>query len=130
LNIKEIRNFGNRTKISLVLVSVLILSIALVSTTSISSLNRLPVAQDMNLTTPVDSTKTFVLNATADEGSNIFNFTILTSPAKGIISSFDSFSGAVTYTPSVAGGDSFAFKAVDKNGTESNIGIVTIRNIK
>ena len=116
------------------MVLALILSLALVSTTSIlyatSSLNRPLVAQDMNLTTSVDSTKTFILNATADEDSNISNFTILTSPAKGVISSFDPSSGIVTYTPSKVGGDSFAFNVLDKNGTESNIGIVTIRNIK
>ncbi|TAK93165.1 MAG: tandem-95 repeat protein, partial [Verrucomicrobia bacterium] len=60
--------------------------------------NDAPFANDQTVTTPEDSATNLLLAATDVDSTN-FIFAILTAPTNGVISGFDTNSGAFTYTP-------------------------------
>jgi hypothetical protein len=73
-----------------------------------------PVAHNDILHATEDFAKNSTLHASQDNG-NPLNYTIVTTPTKGIVNITDSTSGAYTYQPDTneTGQDHFTFKAID-----------------
>lgn len=87
--------------------------------------NTPPLANDSSLTTDEDTPASGSVSGTDADG-DVLLYAILTGPLHGLLSSFDTGTGAFTYTPSANynGPDSFTFSAFD--GAEDDEGEVTI----
>ena len=89
--------------------------------------NGQPQAFDQNLTTRENSPINFTLKGN-DTVQIPIRFSVKDSPQDGNLTSFNSKTGEVTYTPNAGfiGNDSFGFLVADNNNKMSNIGSVYI----
>ncbi|HEX7032265.1 MAG TPA: Ig-like domain-containing protein, partial [Nitrososphaera sp.] len=93
---------------------------------TVNGTNDAPVADGQSVTTDEDEDVTFTLTG-SDVESSALTFGIVTDPAEGTLSGFNSTTGEVTYTPNANfnGADSFTF--VVNDGTDnSTAAIVSI----
>jgi hypothetical protein len=76
--------------------------------------NAAPVAIDSNLSTPEDTALPITLTGSDLEGSPL-TFILVSGPANGLLSGFNTNTGALTYTPSTNfnGADSLTFRVSD-----------------
>lgn len=91
-------------------------------------INTAPIAEDLFVATEESTTTSSIMIATdSDMPADTLTYATTTSPTNGIISGFDSLTGAFTYTPNLNynGADSFKFKANDGTA-DSNEGTVFI----
>lgn len=97
---------------------------------SVVSNNHPPIAQNINITVPYTIPASLGLKGIDQDGDKL-NFTIVTKPVNGNITSFDPSTGAVTWKPRdylySGGGDSFSFIVTDTKGAVSNVAVVSIR---
>jgi hypothetical protein len=100
-------------------------------------INTPPIAYDMLITSDKHDVVGFVLNASDPDINDNINFSIVANPARGGISSFDSNSGGVVYSPDVyiVGSteeerDSFIFRVTDSKGSISKPAVVTLKFLK
>jgi hypothetical protein len=96
------------------------------SVINIPFVNNPPVAQNQNVITNQDIQVNIQLVAT-DADEDVLTYSIVSNPANGILSSFNSATGQITYTPDsgFSGSDSFTFKANDGK-EDSNLATVSI----
>ena len=87
---------------------------------TINSVNDAPIATNGTLTTNEDTAVSGTL-AGSDVDGTIVSFAIVANPSHGVISGFNSNTGAYTYTPNANyyGVDSFTFKVSDNNQANS-----------
>ena len=92
--------------------------------------NNSPEAFDQSVSVDQDGQVEITLLAT-DEDNDPLQFDITADPLQGSLTGFDKEKGTVTYVPQngYSGNDKFSFKAVDDNGSESNIAEVDV-NVK
>ncbi|HEX7033946.1 MAG TPA: Ig-like domain-containing protein, partial [Nitrososphaera sp.] len=86
---------------------------------TVNGTNDAPVADGQSVTTDEDEDVTFTLTG-SDVESSALTFSIVTDPAEGTLSGFNSTTGEVTYTPDANfnGADSFTF--VVNDGTDNS----------
>ncbi len=87
-----------------------------------------PVATDQSINTTKNNAVSDTLAATdTDMPANALTYSVTIDPQNGILSTFDSATGAFTYTPNTDffGSDSFAFKAND-GAVDSNTAVVSV----
>ena len=84
------------------------------SLTIIAATNIPPLADNLSVSTPDGTAKSITLTG-SDGNNDPLTFTIVTQPTRGVISSFNTNSGLLTYTPNsgYAGADSFTFVVRD-----------------
>ncbi|MBK8522075.1 MAG: hypothetical protein IPL54_14810 [Chitinophagaceae bacterium] len=87
------------------------------STVNINQINLPPTSSDLSLVTQEDIAVSGTLTGTDPEGSAV-SFNVVTSPAKGTLTSFNGTTGNFTYTPTLTkfGADFFTFRAQDAQG--------------
>ncbi len=93
---------------------------------TITPVNDAPVATNNSLSTNEDTAVSGTLPATDADGDPL-NFSIVSFPTHGILSSFNPTTGDFTYTPNLNynGPDSFSFKAND-SALDSNVATIAI----
>jgi hypothetical protein len=81
---------------------------------TVTPVNDAPIANDQNVVTPEDTATNIVLTATDVDSTNL-TFAILDGPTNGIITSLNTNTGALLYTPvtNYNGLDGFTFTAFD-----------------
>ena len=100
------------------------------TTTDISvndSANQAPTALDQS--TSVDKNNQLNITLVGDDADNDpIQFAIVSDPSDASLDNFDMIKGTITYIPQTdyVGNDSFAFKATDDKGIESNIATVNV----
>ncbi len=83
--------------------------------------NRAPVSSSQNLSTDEDYSLTISLTASDPDGDKISSYSITSQPSNGQITSLNSNTGDVTYSPNsnFNGSDSFTYTATDGQATSS-----------
>ncbi|MFQ3626744.1 MAG: Ig-like domain-containing protein [Cyanobacteriota bacterium] len=99
-------------------------------TVAIAPVNDAPVATDSSLTTTRNQPQSGTV-AAADVDGDTLTYSVVTGPANGTLTSFDTTTGAFTYLPNPGhvGPDSFSFRANDGSGAPnalSNVATVSI----
>jgi hypothetical protein len=96
----------------------------------LTTINRLPVANDQSVTTNQNTPVQITLTATDPDGDPItYSIETHPDPSRGALNPpLNPITGIVTYVPvpSYFGPDSFTFKATDSKGADSNIATVSI----
>src|SRR5205085_1070291 len=100
-------------------------NVATVSLT-VTPVNDAPVANDASVSTAEDTVLAGSVAGT-DVDADALTYSVVSGPVHGTLTSFDSATGAYTYTPAANynGGDSFTFKANDGK-VDSNIATVSL----
>ena len=88
--------------------------------------NDAPTAENVAITVSEDSTANGLLQAQDPDGDNL-TYAVVANPARGTLSTFNTTTGAFTYTPNVneTGPDNFTFQVSDGQAT-SNTATVSI----
>jgi len=96
-------------------------------TKGVITIGHPPVARDTSWTTPEDTPRNVTRLPASDPDADPLTFLISTGPQHGVISGFNTATGAFVYTPEANynGKDSVKFQATD-GGFVSNIGTVRI----
>jgi hypothetical protein len=97
-----------------------------VVTVIVTPVNDAPLANGQNLTTPEDTALPITLTGSDVEGTAL-TFILVGNPTNGLISGFNTNTGALTYSPNANynGADSFTFRVNDGTNT-SAVAVVTI----
>lgn len=90
--------------------------------------NNAPTANPLSITTDENTATSSTLTASDTDSGDTWTFATSSSPANGSITSFNSSTGAFTYTPNTgfSGPDSFQFVAIDNHGATSSPATVSI----
>jgi VCBS repeat-containing protein len=93
---------------------------------TVSPVNDAPVANSQSVTTPEDTPKAITLTG-SDVENDPLTFAIVIGPTNGTLSSFNTNTGSITYTPNTNfnGPDSFTFR-VNDGQTNSTLATVAI----
>ena len=96
-------------------------------TTKPDTTNYSPVAEAQSLTFDTNTGGHIALNGT-DKDGDVLTFELVSQPSKGVLAGFDKQTGTVTYIPNPGfrGPDSFMFKVIDSQNTESNAARISI----
>jgi hypothetical protein len=97
----------------------------------ITNINRMPVANDQTVTATRDTPQALMLTA-SDADNDPLTYAIVSSPAHGVISGFNTNSGGLTYTPDAGytGPDSFTFHVKDgtTNSAAASVSLTILDN--
>jgi len=94
-------------------------AVATVSIT-VAPVNDTPFANNQSVTTPEDTARPITLTGSDAEGTPV-TYVLVSGPANGSISGFNTNTGALTYQPNTNynGGDSFTFRTSDGTNTSA-----------
>jgi hypothetical protein len=95
--------------------------------TNLDTTNYSPFAEAQSLTFDTNTGGLVALKG-LDKDGDLLTFELVSPPSKGVLAGFNKDTGILTYIPNpgFSGMDSFMFKAIDSQNTESNAARISI----